>query len=66
MNPFGPVNARMVCFQRMRNLVAVDPLTGDQLWVRQDVPQNSDVFGDEQYVFVLAPGKEEAAVLSRR
>jgi outer membrane protein assembly factor BamB len=55
VNPFGPVNARVVCFQRMRNLVAVDPLSGEQLWVRQDVPPNSDVFGDEQYVFVRSP-----------
>ncbi len=62
VNPFGPVNARMVCFQRMRNLVAVDPLSGEQLWVRQDVPQNSDVFGDDEYVFVVSPGKEETAV----
>lgn len=52
VNPFGPVNARVICFQRMRNLVAVDPLSGEQLWVRQDVPPNSEIFGDEQYVFV--------------
>jgi outer membrane protein assembly factor BamB len=62
MNPFGPVNARIVCFQRVRNLVAVDPLSGERLWIRQDIPQNSEVFGDDQYVFVVSPGKAEAAV----
>ena len=62
MNPFGPVNARIVCFQRVRNLVAVDPMSGERLWVRQDIPQNSEVFGDDQYVFVVSPGKTEAAV----
>jgi outer membrane protein assembly factor BamB len=61
-NPFGPVNDRIVCFQRVRNLVAVDPMSGERLWVRQDIPQNSEVFGDENYVFVVSPGKAEAAV----
>ena len=61
-NPFGPVNARVVCFQRVRNLVAVDPYRGETLWVRQDIPANSEVFGDDQYVFVLSPGSAEATV----
>jgi outer membrane protein assembly factor BamB len=62
MDPFGPLNGRIITFQRMRNLVAVDPLSGEELWVRQDIPQNSEVFGDEQYVFVVSPGKTEATV----
>src|SRR5262249_13605335 len=61
-NPFGPVNARIVCFQRVRNLVAVEPLTGERLWVRQDIPDKSEVFGDDQYVFVVSPEKAEASV----
>ena len=61
-NPFGPVNARYVCFQRRRNIVAVDPLTGEPLWVREDIPPGSEVFGDEQYLFVLSPGSDEASV----
>ena len=61
-NPFGPVNARYVCFQRKRSIVAVDPLSGDPLWVRQDIPHGSEVFGDEQYLFVLPPNSDEASV----
>ena len=61
-NPFGPVNARYVCFQRKRSIVAVDPLSGEPLWVRQDIPSGSEVFGDEQYLFVLPPGSDEASV----
>ena len=61
-NPFGPVNARYICLQRRRNVVAVDPATGESLWVRQDIPPGSEVFGDEQYTFVLSPGNEEASV----
>ena len=61
-NPFGPVNARYVCFQRKRSIVAVDPVSGEPLWVRQDIPSGSEVFGDEQYLFVLPPGSDEASV----
>ncbi|MGO9109239.1 MAG: PQQ-binding-like beta-propeller repeat protein [Thermoguttaceae bacterium] len=61
-NPFGPVNARYVSFLRRRNVVAVDPFTGESLWVRQDIPAGSEVFGDEQYLFVLPPGSDEASV----
>ena len=53
--PGGAISSRCVCFQRLRNLVAVDPLTGELLWVRHDIPQGSEVFGDDQYIFVLEP-----------
>jgi outer membrane protein assembly factor BamB len=59
----GPITNDYVCFQRLRNLVAVDPRNGQVLWTRSDVPPGSDVFGDEEYVFVLAPNREEAVVL---
>jgi outer membrane protein assembly factor BamB len=61
-NPFGPVNARYVCFQRRRNIVAVDPLSGQTLWVRQDTPPRSEIFGDEHYLFMLPSGSDEASV----
>ena len=44
-----------MCFQRLRNLVAVDPLSGELLWVRHDIPPGSEIFGDDQYVFVSCP-----------
>ena len=59
----GPVTGQYVCFQRFRNLVAVDPQNGQTLWVRRDVPPGSDLFGDDQYVFVLSPDREEATLL---
>ncbi len=61
---FGPVNARVVCFQSMRKLVAVDPLSGEALWARQDIPQGSEIFGDDQYVFLKTPDKSEVTVYS--
>ena len=61
-NPFGPVNSRYVSFLRRRNLVVVDPFTGEPLWTRQDIPPGSEVFGDEQYVLVLPPTGDQASV----
>ena len=61
-NPFGPVTARYVSFVRRRNLVVVDPANGEPLWERKDLPRGSEVFGDEQYLLVLAPGSDEATV----
>jgi outer membrane protein assembly factor BamB len=62
MNPFGPVNSRYVAFVRRQSIIAVDPMTGDPLWIRQDIPHQSEVFGDEQYMFVLPAGSDEASV----
>ena len=52
-NPVGAISSRCLCFQRFRNLVAVDTLTGETLWVRHNVPPASQIFGDDQYIFVL-------------
>ena len=62
-NLLGAVGNHYVCFQRFRNLTAVDPLSGETLWARQDLPPECDLFGDDQYVFVLPTDREEATVL---
>jgi outer membrane protein assembly factor BamB/tetratricopeptide (TPR) repeat protein len=59
----GPVTSQCVCFQRLRHLAAVDPRNGQTLWVRQDVPAGSDLFGDEEHLFVLSPNRQEAMLL---
>lgn len=59
----GPVSAEYVCFPRGRSLVAVDPRNGETLWIRQDVAPGSELFGDDDYVFVLSASREEATVL---
>jgi outer membrane protein assembly factor BamB len=55
MNPVGLATSRCVAFLRFSNLVALDPLTGETLWVQEDVRAGSAVFGDDQYVFLLPP-----------
>jgi len=63
----GPVTSHYVCFQRYGELVVADPLSGEVFWIRRDVPPESVLFGDEQYVFAVAPtaatvGRGESAV----
>jgi len=58
----GPVTRRYVCFQQGGKLTAADPLTGETLWVQRYVAPGGFLFGDDQYVFALAPDKDEAAV----
>ncbi len=57
------VTRRYVCFQRFHNLVAVDPANGETLWMRQDLPPNCMLFGDEQFLVVLPPDRDEAMLL---
>ena len=59
----GPITNRYVCFQRFRNLIAVDPASGSPLWIRQNVTPGSDLFGDDQYLFVVSPDREDALLL---
>ncbi len=59
----GPVNFDGVCFQRFRELTCADPLTGDVMWTRKNVPVGSDVFGDEELLFVAPPDGGEALVV---
>ena len=59
----GPVNFDGVCFQRYRDLHCVDPLTGQVVWIRKNVPFGCDVFGDEELLFVAPPEGGDALVL---
>ncbi len=57
------VSPELLCYQEYRDLVAVDPASGEKLWVRQDIDPGSTVFGDHEYVFVLPQGESTAMVL---
>ncbi|HUT10720.1 MAG TPA: PQQ-binding-like beta-propeller repeat protein [Thermoguttaceae bacterium] len=53
-----------VCFQQQRRLLCVDPLSGEVLWTRDDLPAECDLFGDRERVFVTPSESEEARVFS--
>lgn len=58
----GPVLPSGVYLQKDRQLVCLDPLTGDEIWVRDEIAPGSDVFGNEQHVFVVPPNSTVALV----
>ena len=60
----GPVQSLGVCFQKGRQLICVDPLTGTPLWERGQIPASADIFGDRELLFVADPTGDEALVLS--
>lgn len=69
----GPVASGGVCFQRGRQIICVDPLTGASLWERShtpqaEIPQQAELFGDDELLFVadarLDSKSEEVLVLS--
>jgi outer membrane protein assembly factor BamB len=48
----GPMGLSAVYLQTKAGLVALDPVTGEQRWLRTDVPRFYEVFGDDQHVYL--------------
>jgi outer membrane protein assembly factor BamB len=63
LGELGPVTGRLACYQRSRQLVAVDPLSGETLWTRYDVPRGSELWGDSEVILAVPPESSEARVL---
>jgi hypothetical protein len=59
----GPLRAAGFCYQRGRQLLCVDPLTGKSLWERSGIPQQAEIFGDDELV-IVADASGQALVLS--
>lgn len=51
-----------VCFQRGRELMAVDPLTAKLLWSRDDLPTGCDLVGGREHIFATPPNDEQTTV----
>jgi hypothetical protein len=54
----GLVTPDAVVMQTPEGLIAVDPLSGERLWSRSDLPRRADVFGDGQHLFVVGLDSE--------
>lgn len=59
----GTATPHYVCYQRARQVIAVDPLSGETLWQRSDLPAGSEIIGDRGLVFITPPGGGETVVL---
>jgi outer membrane protein assembly factor BamB len=55
--------AETVVFQHGRFLNAVDPLSGQLLWLRDDLPPGCDLLGDRRVLLATPPGSRQAIVL---
>ena len=51
-----------LCIQRGRDVTAIDPISGNTMWVRHNVEPSSDIFGDDEVV-ILAPASEKKALV---
>jgi outer membrane protein assembly factor BamB len=61
----GPVASTYVCVQTRDGLSALDPLTGNILWTRADVPTRCRLFGDEQHIYLVETDNNGSAVNTR-
>jgi tetratricopeptide (TPR) repeat protein len=59
----GPVTPRGVVFQEQDQLKCVDPLSGELLWARSDIPAGCELFGDMEYVLAADVGGRVAHVI---
>jgi len=59
----GPITASGVVYQKLHEIICVDPLTNFSNWQRSGFATGSDLFGDDQYLFVVEPDSHAATVL---
>ncbi len=57
------ISDRAFCYQRFRDLVAIDPASGEMLWTRHGVEPGSTIFGDREHILIAAPGANKATVV---
>ncbi|MEX0718429.1 MAG: PQQ-binding-like beta-propeller repeat protein [Planctomycetaceae bacterium] len=59
----GPIGDDFICYQVGTTLHAADPLTGETLWTRRNLPRGAELFGDDEFVFCVPPRSDQATVL---
>ncbi len=59
----GPVTPRGVVFYDQGELKCVDPLSGETLWARKDIPRGCELFGDDEFVCAAEPKEHDIYVL---
>lgn len=59
----GPATPLGVVFQEQETLRCVDPVSGETLWERTDIPTGCELFGDQELVFAADVEKQIAYVV---
>ncbi|HEX5102602.1 MAG TPA: PQQ-binding-like beta-propeller repeat protein, partial [Pirellulaceae bacterium] len=60
----GPMQTSGLCYQKGRQLICVDLLTGESIWERSQVPAQAEIFGDGEFIFVADASGDEVQVIS--
>ena len=63
VSALGPATPRGVVFQELDQLKCVDPLSGELLWARSDVPVGCELLGDTEFVFAADISAHTAHVI---
>jgi outer membrane protein assembly factor BamB len=61
----GAVGGGVVCLHTHDGLEALDPLTGNTLWKRSDVAAATEIFADDEYIYLVDLSDEGAATSGR-
>lgn len=59
------VQASYVALLTQKGLIVVDPLRGNRLWTKMDVPVNAEIWGDEQHIYLVGGGGAGAGIVLR-
>jgi len=62
----GPLTESLVCFGTEEGIMAINPITGAELWERRDIPSGVEILGDENYVILKPVDGTSATILRAR
>jgi hypothetical protein len=63
LGSLGQVTPRGIVYQDDAELRCVEPLTGNVLWARTDIPAGCELFGDDEFVFAADVSSSSAYVV---
>lgn len=53
LGQIGAVHANYVALVTQKGLTALDPVTGETLWIKTNLAMNVEVFGDDQFIYYI-------------
>lgn len=62
----GPLTDSVLCYSTSRGVIAINPLTGAELWERRDISGSIEILGDENYVILKPAGDGPVRILRAR